>query len=565
MKASRNIQMTKKYLKDNDLLAVPFDKGIGICIMKKTTYNNKMEAIINLPQFDKMERKRKNEKHPVLKEEERIVNILKVLKEEGKISEELYETLRPRGSQPARLYGLAKVHKKNTPVRPVLSMPGSAYHKVALKVAEWLSVVPECKINSSTKSISDTLKTVRLTEDEQVVSFDVSALYTNVPVMEAIEVCTEYLYSRGQKHPPIDRDTFITLAKIASCDVLMSTHDGYYKQVDGLAMGSPPAPHLANGWMSQFDNTIMGESRLYARYMDDIIRIIKQREIDQKLVEINNLHPSLKFTIEREENGSIPFLDMRIIHSNGQLSSTWYNKPTDTGLIMNYHALAPKKYKRSVVSGFVYRIYRACSSWQYFHDSMERAKRVLERNQYPPAFYDPIIKETLNTILQSSKRLQTEQPPAETTRKYPLIIQYRGKSTEEYARALHHCSAPCTIIMTIRKLKTTMPSLKPPVEKMIRSGIVYKITCPRCTACYVGQSSRHLQTRFKEHSKNAGPVKTHLNRCSTTIAEEDIDILASTSRGEGYLLTLEALYIQELEPEINTKDEWRSRTLTIKI
>ena len=96
-------------------------------------------------------------------------------------------------------------------------------------------------------------------------------------------------------------------------------------------------------------------------------------------------------------------------------------------------------------------------------------------------------------------------------------------------------------------------------------SLSYKITCPRCTACYVGQSSRHLQTRFKEHSKNAGPVKTHLNRCSTTIAEEDIDILASTSRGEGYLLTLEALYIQELEPEINTKDEWRSRTLTIKI
>ena len=29
--------------------------------------------------------------------------------------------------------------------------------------------------------------------------------------------------------------------------IIMSTHDGYYKQVDGLAMGSPPAPHLANG------------------------------------------------------------------------------------------------------------------------------------------------------------------------------------------------------------------------------------------------------------------------------------------------------------------------------
>ena len=159
MKTSRNIQMPKKYLKENDLLAIPFDKGIEICIMKKDTYCNKMEAIINLPQFTKVEKKRKNEKHPVLKDEERVVNILKSLKEEGKIDGELFDTLRPRGSQPARLYGLAKVHKKNTPVRPVLSMPGSAYHKVALKVAEWLSVVPQCKINSSSKSISDTVVT----------------------------------------------------------------------------------------------------------------------------------------------------------------------------------------------------------------------------------------------------------------------------------------------------------------------------------------------------------------------------------------------------------------------
>ena len=102
------------------------------------------------------------------------------------------------------------------------------------------------------------------------------------------------------------------------------------------------------------------------------------------------------------------------------------------------------------------------------------------------------------------------------------MIQYRGKCSEEYARALDRCSAPCTIIMTIRKLRTTMPSLKPPVEKMIRSGIVYKITCPRCTACYVGQSSRHLQTRIREHTKNPGPVKTHLRNCNTTITEEHI-------------------------------------------
>ena len=170
------------------------------------------------------------------------------------------------------------------------------------------------------------------------------------------------------KRPPIDQETFVTLAKIASCGVIMATHDGFYQQIDGLAMGSPPAPHLANGWLSQFESTIKSDAKLYTRYMDDILIEIKQPSVEQKLKEINKLHKNLQFTIERENNKSLPFLDMNIIHDHetGKLSSTWYNKPTDTGLIMNFHTLAPKRYKRSVVLEFVHRIYRACSSWEIF-------------------------------------------------------------------------------------------------------------------------------------------------------------------------------------------------------
>ena len=159
--------------------------------MKKDAYFDKMNKLISLPQFQKYEKPRKNAINPILKEEERIHNILKSLLNDNKISKELFEDLKPRGSQPARLYGLAKVHKNNVPMRPVLSMPGSAYHKVAEYVAKCLSVVPECNINASTKHICDSLKTISLEVDEEVVSFDVVSLYTNVPVMEAINVCTE--------------------------------------------------------------------------------------------------------------------------------------------------------------------------------------------------------------------------------------------------------------------------------------------------------------------------------------------------------------------------------------
>ena len=146
-----------------------------------------------------------------------------------------------------------------------------------------------------------------------------------------------------------------------------------------------------------------------------------------------------------------------------------------------------------------------------------------------------------------------------------MLIQYRGKCTEDYARALHKIDAPCNVIMTLRKLKTVLPSLKPSVEKMLRSNVVYQITCPRCQACYVGQTCRHLHSRFREHIKNQGPLKNHMKMCDSNITEENVKILTSTSKGEPRLLTLEALYIRELKPSINTKDEYRRRTLTIKL
>ena len=75
--------------------------------------------------------------------------------------------------------------------------------------------------------------------DEELVSFDVCSLYTSVPINEAIDYCTNLLFE--QYTIPIHCETFKTLPEIASCNVILSTHDGFYEQVDGLAMSSPPS------------------------------------------------------------------------------------------------------------------------------------------------------------------------------------------------------------------------------------------------------------------------------------------------------------------------------------
>ena len=68
--------------------------------------------------------------------------------------------------------------------------------------------------------------------------------------VRSIDVCSDLLFSGKYQLPPVDKATFKTLLVISTRDVLMLTHDGYYRQKDGLAMGSPPAPPLANGWMN---------------------------------------------------------------------------------------------------------------------------------------------------------------------------------------------------------------------------------------------------------------------------------------------------------------------------
>ena len=71
----------------------------------------------------------------------------------------------------------------------------------------------------------------------------------------------------------------------------------------GLAMGSPPAPYIANGWLSKIDENEKGDA-IYSRYMDDILMAIKEYRIDEKLREFNNYHPNLTFTIEKEKGAS---------------------------------------------------------------------------------------------------------------------------------------------------------------------------------------------------------------------------------------------------------------------
>ena len=163
------------------------------------------------------------------------------------------------------------------------------------------------------------------------------------------------------------------------------------------------------------------------------------------------------------------------------------------------------------------------------------------------------VNQIITTEAPTSTRSQSEKAPT-----HMMKVQYRGAVTDKFVKTLYDANAPIVAVITL--LKTEVP-------KEIASRVVYQITCPGCQACYVGQTDRHTRTRFGEHkTQRSGPVRKHFETCARRKAEpSDMSILHKTTKSIAFLETLEALYIRELNPALNTRDEWRSRELTILV
>ena len=91
------VEKTKKYLKDNGLLAVPFDKGVGFCKMRKQTYGTKPESLLQSAQFVK---KDATTEEFILKTEKELNKELLVMNKKDEISDQLYSKMRSIGGNP---------------------------------------------------------------------------------------------------------------------------------------------------------------------------------------------------------------------------------------------------------------------------------------------------------------------------------------------------------------------------------------------------------------------------------------------------------------------------------
>ena len=100
-----------------------------------------------------------------------------------------YNQLLPtcNSSAPARFYGLPKIHKANCPMHPIVSACGTSTYNLAKYPTKVLKVYlgHSSSFVKDSKDLTDKLQFIKLQDNEELVSFDVSALFTSITVNQA--------------------------------------------------------------------------------------------------------------------------------------------------------------------------------------------------------------------------------------------------------------------------------------------------------------------------------------------------------------------------------------------
>ena len=345
--------------RDNTRIILTTDKGVSMVVMDRDDYHQKAEALLQESAYWPIPN------DPTNKYKTRLIALLKSIKTEGGINESTYRRLYPTGAGSPKFYGLPKIHKESTPLRPIMSSIGAVTYSTSKELARILKPLvgksPHHIYNN--QDFIQHLKGITMGPDEAMVSYDVRALFTSVPIQPALEVTEKLLKEDQDLHKRTTMSTKHIMDLLEFC--LRSTYFIYrgkfYEQVEGAAMGSPISSIVANLFMENFEIRALQSSPnpplLWKRFVDDTFVILKKAHKEEFLTHINSVDNNIQFTTEEPgPDGSLPFLDILIsADKDGRLETSVYRKPTHMNQYLQWDSHHPISSKYGVVGTLFHR------------------------------------------------------------------------------------------------------------------------------------------------------------------------------------------------------------------
>lgn len=517
---SNNIGISKrpfyiiKSLKEKNCFYMKSDKGNSLVILSKTQYETRMEKLISDGSYENIV---KDPLNKMVKESRDAISLIK-----SAFGENIKWSLYISNPEVPKLYGLPKIHKLGEKMRPIVSNINSPFYNLAKWLTKELNCLPHPQGLSVKNSFEfvDKIKDIQLQSNEILVSFDVEALFPSIPIDVALLNMEDWLIINNIELEK--RDIYLKVAKTCMRNSFFQYRDKFYKLTSGTAMGNPLSPFLSECFMTTFETKLQDHPvfpRFWCRYVDDVCAIVEKDKIDEVLNLLNSEYDTINFTIETEDNGKLPFLDLLLTIQNGKIDFSVYRKPTNTMRYITVDSSCPIQHKMAAFHSMVFRLCKLPLSAKNYMDELSHIKQVATVNGYSNNFVDILVKKHSKEIKRSSQSTFFSNVKSEDIRRVKVSYCHKVQSNRKIGKVFKKNNMK-VVHPSRNKLGSLLGSLKDQKDMLRKSGI-YEIKCDNCSAIYIGKTKRNLLVRYKEHKGHAVKNRPEKSAVAKHLLEND--------------------------------------------
>ena len=438
-------QALRELKQNKDIIIKKADKSAGIVILNRRDYENKILGMLS--DTNTYTRTDIDDTTDVKKQAD---NLFTTLYNQHYISKKQFKHLTEFIAQTPTFYGIPKIHKKDNPLRPIVSQINAP----TSQVSKYLDKLLETAEKQIPHLLQDTTALLQLIETHKLitpqsilVTLDVVSLYTNIPQEEGANYVTEF-YTETLQHwhtsshqlKPIPPETLKTLILFVLQNTTFTFMEQHYTQNYGTTMGASFSVKFANIYMHMFltkflstRNTLPNPPFL-SRLVDDIFFPWhhSEAELHSFIETLNNHHTTIKFEMHHSFN-EVNFLDTTIYTDKltHTLHTKLYTKPTHKNQYLHYNSEHPSHVKKAIPYSQALRLKRITDDNNILQTELNTLKEKFLHRGYPQNLVETEINKVHKIERQNTLRYKTIQEKSESFNKFtrggaflPLIITY---------------------------------------------------------------------------------------------------------------------------------------------
>lgn len=443
------------------------------------------------------------------------------------------------------------------------------------------------------------------------ISLDIQSLYTVIPHDYGLHAIQYWLEKYPEKLDARFSPYFIleALQIILNNNIFQYKQD-FYKQINGVAMGTKVAPkyahlvvaffevNLKKDCLENYGETITNQIfHHYFRFLDDIFILtdISDSHITSFISLIQSQHQAFKFSVEISKT-TAHFLDVQIHNRHNYIMTDMYHKPTDSFQYVHFSSSHPRHIKRNIPYCLATRIKRIVNTKNARQIRYKELESRLKSLNYP--------QNLINDAICKAENNSCDKKPTVKKQLIPIKITYNKKSNFIYENALTpkiNCiklnsmiTTPVNIVRSYQLGHNLLQSLNQRTRFIVSicgksrcktckillvnktsikinnieikfnanmnctsKNVIYVLFCSGCSCYYVGETNMQLNLRINLHRQHMNnkqysqqPVSDHFRACGGSFSATPIYQLQGNSRY--HLLHLESYFTTLLKPELNS-------------